>query len=136
VELMSNSDNVLRGGLTPKKVDVPELLRATAFRGGRPRILEAKAVSPVEWAYPAPAREFRLSRIELPAGRAHRLSARGPSCLLLLQGAAALVPAGLQGGGRMLELGRGAAALVPAGLPCVLRAGAGAGAVLYRASLP
>jgi phosphomannomutase len=131
VELMSNSDNVLRGGLTPKKVDVPELLRATVFRGGRPSLLEARAVSPVEWSYPAPAREFRLSRIELPAGCAHRLDGRGPSCLLLLEGAAAL-----QGGGRRLELERGDAALAPAGLSCELRAGAGGRAVLYRASLP
>ena len=30
VELMANSDNVLRGGLTPKHVDVPELLRVRA----------------------------------------------------------------------------------------------------------
>jgi mannose-6-phosphate isomerase len=31
VELMANSDNVLRGGLTPKHVDVPELLRVLDF---------------------------------------------------------------------------------------------------------
>jgi mannose-6-phosphate isomerase len=131
VELMSNSDNVLRGGLTSKKVDVPELLRATVFRGGPPRVLRPRAVSAGEWAYRAPAREFRLSRIELPAGRTHRLADRGPSCLLLLEGAAAL-----EGAGRRLELARGAAALVPAGLPCLARAGAAGPALLYRASLP
>ena len=31
VELMANSDNVLRGGLTPKHIDVPELLKHTLF---------------------------------------------------------------------------------------------------------
>jgi mannose-6-phosphate isomerase len=131
VELMSNSDNVLRGGLTPKKVDVPELLRTLVFRGGRPRILRPRAVSPAEWVYPAPAREFRLSRIELPAGGACRLGVRGPQCLLLLEGEASL-----EGGGHRLELARGAAALVPAGLPCLARAGAAGGALLYRACLP
>jgi phosphomannomutase len=131
VELMSNSDNVLRGGLTAKKVDAPELLRAIVFRGGPPRILRARAVSAAEWAYPAPARAFRLGRVELPAGGACRLGCRGPQCLLVLQG-----PATLEGGGRRLELARGAAALVPAGLPCLARAGATGAAVLYRASLP
>ncbi len=36
VELMAASDNVLRGGLTPKHVDVPELLATLSFRDGRP----------------------------------------------------------------------------------------------------
>ena len=35
VEVMASSDNVLRGGLTPKFVDVPELLRTVRVRGGR-----------------------------------------------------------------------------------------------------
>jgi mannose-6-phosphate isomerase len=130
VELMSSSDNVLRAGLTTKKVDVPELLRAVDFRGGRPRILLARAVSAVEWAYAAPARAFRLSRIELPAAGICRLGSRGPQCLLLTQGAAVL-----EGGGHRLELARGAAALVPAGLSCLARGGSAA-AVLYRACLP
>jgi mannose-6-phosphate isomerase len=131
VELMSNSDNVLRGGLTSKKVDLPELLHAVDFRGGPPRILRPRPVSAMERAYPAPAREFRLSCIELPAGGSFRLASRGPQCLLLTEGAAAL-----EGGGRRLELGRGTAALVPAGLPCLARAGAAGRAVLYRARLP
>jgi mannose-6-phosphate isomerase len=131
VELMSNSDNVLRGGLTPKKVEASELLRAAVFHCGRPRILQPRPASPVEWVYPTPAREFRLSRLELPAGGACLLGGRGPSCLLLTAGAAAL-----EGGGRRLELPRGAAALVPAGLRCRARAGAAGPAVLYRASLP
>ncbi len=67
----------------------------------------------MEWVYPIPAREFRLSRLELPAGRARRLAGRGPDCLLVLEGAAVL-----ECGGRRLELARGGAALVPAGLPC------------------
>jgi mannose-6-phosphate isomerase len=32
IELMASSDNVLRGGLTPKHVDVPELLKVLDFR--------------------------------------------------------------------------------------------------------
>ena len=40
VELMANSDNVLRGGLTTKHVDVPELLRILTFEGGTPEVLD------------------------------------------------------------------------------------------------
>jgi mannose-6-phosphate isomerase len=39
VELMANSDNVLRGGLTPKHVDVPELLRVLDFDAEPPPVL-------------------------------------------------------------------------------------------------
>ena len=35
---MANSDNVLRGGLTTKHVDVPELLRILTFEGGTPNV--------------------------------------------------------------------------------------------------
>jgi len=40
VELMSNSDNVIRGGLTGKFIDLDELLDVTNFRPTRPRVME------------------------------------------------------------------------------------------------
>ena len=129
VELLTNSDNVLRGGLTRKKVDVPELLRTLEFTGGKPSILSPHPVSATEGVYPAPVRAFRLSRLRLAPGQVHRCPRHGPDCLLAVQGAAELECAG-----RRLELARGHAALVPAGLPYALRS-AGA-AWLYRASVP
>jgi len=131
VELMTNSDNVLRGGLTRKKVDVPELLRALRFRGEKPRILEPRLVSATEGVYPAPVREFRLSRIALDPGRIHCCNRHGPDCLLLLEGTAVL-----DCGRRQLELARGNAVLVPAGLPYTIRSGGAGKALLYRASTP
>ena len=67
VELMANSNNVIRGGLTPKHVDVGELLRSIAF-DGMPAIIQGEPTpgSP-EWTYATPALEFQLSRIELHA---------------------------------------------------------------------
>ncbi len=65
VELMANSDNVLRGGLTPKHVDVPELLRVLEFSALEPRVLRAHGAPEAAWETPAP--EFRLSRFEGPA---------------------------------------------------------------------
>jgi phosphomannomutase len=131
VELMANSDNVLRGGLTPKHVDSAELLKTLSFESGRPQVLEARAVSATESVYPTPVREFRLSRIEVFPGRPHRCGARhGPDCLMVLQGEAAIRSAG-----RELPLPRGGAAVVPSGLPYAVE-GLANRALLYRATVP
>ncbi len=68
VELMANSDNVLRGGLTSKHVDVPELLSILVFRGGAPEVLRPKAAGEAVEVYRAPTGEFRLSRVAVRAG--------------------------------------------------------------------
>jgi mannose-6-phosphate isomerase len=60
VELMASSDNVLRGGLTTKHVDVPELLRVLDFSPLSIAPLRP-ATSGHEHIYPTPAREFCLS---------------------------------------------------------------------------
>ncbi|MGH0028733.1 MAG: mannose-6-phosphate isomerase, class I [Myxococcota bacterium] len=61
IEVMASSDNVLRGGLTPKHVDVPELLAVLGFDSGSPKIQWPEPVGPVEVRYATPAREFSLS---------------------------------------------------------------------------
>jgi mannose-6-phosphate isomerase class I len=69
MEIMANSNNVLRGGLTPKHVDVPELLSNVTFEGAPAEVLEAKAVpGKREWVYETPVEEFELRRLELAAG--------------------------------------------------------------------
>lgn len=67
VEIMANSDNVLRGGLTPKHVDVPELLRVLDFEPLELPIIEAEQTGEGIYRYDTPAPEFALSRIELAA---------------------------------------------------------------------
>ncbi|MFG3508268.1 mannose-6-phosphate isomerase, class I [Streptomyces sp. NPDC047821] len=62
VEIMANSDNVLRCGLTPKHVDVPELLRVVRFEANDPGILRPEASPSGEEVYETPVDEFRLSR--------------------------------------------------------------------------
>ncbi|MCW2804961.1 MAG: manA, partial [Propionibacteriaceae bacterium] len=64
VEIMANSDNVLRGGLTPKHIDVPELLKLLDFTPGRPDLIEGVEQTPGVFAYPTPAPEFALWRVE------------------------------------------------------------------------
>lgn len=115
VEIMANSDNVLRGGLTPKHVDVPELLKVLDFETVDLPVLEAEQVrseqmgSAVEFTYATPAPEFTLSRLELasddPGSRTHTLESRGPRILLCTGGSARLTS-----GDEELDLGQGAAA--------------------------
>ncbi|MEU5720034.1 mannose-6-phosphate isomerase, class I [Streptomyces sp. NPDC020403] len=70
VEIMANSDNVLRCGLTPKHVDVAELLRIVRFEPTEPGILRPEAAPSGEELYETPVDEFRLSRYVLPTGGA------------------------------------------------------------------
>ncbi|AJP02294.1 mannose-6-phosphate isomerase [Streptomyces cyaneogriseus subsp. noncyanogenus] len=107
VEIMANSDNVLRCGLTPKHVDVPELLRVVRFEAGDPGVLRPEASPDGEEVYETPIDEFRLSRYVLPEGTAaHDLTLPAPQILLCTAGA---VRAGEH------ALTPGASVFVPAG---------------------
>ncbi|MFI9746819.1 mannose-6-phosphate isomerase, class I [Streptomyces sp. NPDC052494] len=70
VEIMANSDNVLRCGLTPKHVDVPELLRVVRFEPNDPGVLRPEASPSGEEVYDTPIDEFRLSRFVRAEGAA------------------------------------------------------------------
>ncbi|MFF4564324.1 mannose-6-phosphate isomerase, class I [Streptomyces sp. NPDC001435] len=87
VEIMANSDNVLRCGLTPKHVDVPELLRIVRFEPRDAGVLRPEAAPDGEEVYETPIDEFRLSRYVLPeAGTAHALTLPTPQILLCTAG--------------------------------------------------
>ncbi|MGW7262132.1 mannose-6-phosphate isomerase, class I [Streptomyces sp. NPDC054842] len=87
VEIMANSDNVLRCGLTPKHVDVPELLRVVRFEAGDPGVLRPEAAPDGEEVYETPIDEFRLSRYVLPESTApHDLTRPTPQILLCTAG--------------------------------------------------
>ncbi|MGW1673201.1 mannose-6-phosphate isomerase, class I [Streptomyces sp. NPDC002324] len=87
VEIMANSDNVLRCGLTPKHVDVPELLRIVRFEATDPGVLRPEASPDGEEVYETSIDEFRLSRYVLPeATAAHDLTRATPQILLCTAG--------------------------------------------------
>ena len=65
VEIMANSDNVLRGGLTNKHIDVKELLKHTRCEATYVQILDGEETHPSEKLYPTPASDFSLSVLEL-----------------------------------------------------------------------
>ncbi|WP_329272587.1 mannose-6-phosphate isomerase, class I [Streptomyces sp. NBC_01451] len=87
VEIMANSDNVLRCGLTPKHVDVPELLRVVRFEASDPGVLRPEASADGEEVYDTPIDEFRLSRYVLPeSGPVRDLTLPTPQILLCTAG--------------------------------------------------
>ncbi|MFJ6436555.1 mannose-6-phosphate isomerase, class I [Streptomyces sp. NPDC091416] len=107
VEIMANSDNVLRCGLTPKHIDVPELLRIVRFEATEPGILRPEASPSGEELYETPVDEFRLSRFDLSPGAAPvDLTAATPQILLCTAGAPKAGEIGL---------GPGESVFVPAG---------------------
>lgn len=88
LELMANSDNVLRGGLTPKHIDVSELLKHTRFDPIQPEILLPN-ISSNDWErYPTPAPDFALYRAEKRLGEEIQVDTTetGPTILFLLRG--------------------------------------------------
>jgi mannose-6-phosphate isomerase len=82
IELMANSDNVLRGGLTVKHVDVPELMRVLDFTDGPVQVLEPGGAVAV---YETSAPDFELTRLEL-AAQPLTLARRGAEVLLVTRG--------------------------------------------------
>ena len=115
VEVMANSDNVLRGGLTPKHVDVPELLRVLDFTPTPEDRLRSETVTEgTETIYRTPAQEFAVSALtvdgehlgdEIDVHSHHD----GPQLLLCIEGAAVIYA-----DDDKLTLQRGAAAWVAA----------------------
>ncbi|HEY8372214.1 MAG TPA: mannose-6-phosphate isomerase, class I [Pseudonocardiaceae bacterium] len=123
VEILANSDNILRGGLTPKHVDVPELLRVLDFSCGDMPVLRGEPEGPHLTVYRTPAQEFLLSRLSWPAGgngngsagSSVRLDSDGPQILLCTAGGVRLTAED----GRTVELARGSSVWLAASDPAV-----------------
>lgn len=108
IEVMAASDNVLRAGLTPKYVDVPELLRIMRTDQPAPAIVEADGFG----RYGTSASEFELQRLLPDAGGGPSFETAGPEVLLALeQGGEATV----QLDDRRLTLARGEVLLLRPG---------------------
>ena len=86
VELMANSDNVLRGGLTPKHIDVPELLKHIHFEGIEPNILSGEQNGQFEINFPLPTEEFGISIITLTAGASYSSATYSAEIFLVMGG--------------------------------------------------
>ena len=91
IELMANSDNVLRSGCTGKHVDAVELLRNLSEESAPPEIIRGESSGcgdHIVRRYPTPAREFELLRVP-KADRRHTLAVDknlGPAVVLAIGG--------------------------------------------------
>ena len=132
VEILANSDNILRCGLTPKHVDVPELLRVVDFMCCDMPVLGGEE-SDCGAVYRTDAPEFELSRCEWAAGDDHELRVTpGLPQILLCTAGTVLVRAE---DGRELELTRGQSMWLPASDPAVtVRPVGGERTQLFRAT--
>ena len=110
IEVMASSDNVLRGGLTPKHVDVAELLRTVRFAPSGVPLLPAEETELGQEVYRPPFAEFQLQRIEAgPGAEPVPVAQSGAAVVLCLAGSLTLdSPRG------DLVLHRGQSAFVPA----------------------
>ena len=108
IELLANSDNVVRAGLTGKHIDVPELLKLLDPAVSVPVLSPRVLADGVTW-FDTPAPEFRLYLLDL-TGPSVTLPGHGPRILLCLDGACVLRSAS----GETLELRRGASCFISA----------------------
>ncbi|SDO15754.1 mannose-6-phosphate isomerase, type 1 [Klenkia soli] len=123
IEVMASSDNVLRGGLTAKHVDLAALVEVLDFTDGRVPVIHP-VLGPGGLRYPVPVEDFDLTRCEL-GEYPGSLRTSGPQVLLCTEGTAVLTTDDGD-----LVLRRGESAFVPAGAPL----DAQGPAVLYRAT--
>jgi len=131
IELMANSDNVLRGGLTPKHIDMPELLNVLNFEEREVTILGTEQINECECIYASHAEEFVLSIINVKQGRIYNsLAHRSIEILLCTDGKATITDLGEND---QVDIDRGKSILIPAGVTKYSLQG---NATLYKAAVP
>lgn len=91
IELMAASDNVIRGGLTPKYIDIPALLNTVDYQEIVPQLIAAMPKQTTEYhCYPTPkAEDFALTHINMTSNM-YNLHIKEASILLVMQGTLSL----------------------------------------------
>ncbi|WP_156762234.1 mannose-6-phosphate isomerase, class I [Microbacterium karelineae] len=110
IEIMAASDNVMRGGLTPKHIDVGELMRVLERRSGPVPVVLPVAASEGRGGleeFPVDIPDFRLLRAELDRDDVVDLAPSGPTIALCVAGEVTV-----EAGGRSERLAPGRAAFV------------------------
>ena len=134
LEIMATSDNVIRGGLTQKHIDVSDLLGTLDFRAS-PSLIDPESSDrkPWELSWKTPAREFSLSRLDIDESHNVKVETEGPEIFLCTDGSVSIAcdsliekKNGMAAGkiGRSLEIaiGRGESAFIGASCKsCALR---------------
>ena len=131
IELMANSDNVLRGGLTGKHIDLQELLKIVNFSEAKLNILHPERVAPGEAVYPTGTAEFVLSIIKVSGGAPFASAQkRSVEMMICTKGEATVADLGEK---ETTGLTRGASIVVPAAVEQYRIEGE---AEIYKAAVP
>lgn len=131
VELMANSDNVLRGGLTHKSMDIEGLLNILDWEPQTLQVLRPERLTNGEMSYPSFADEFRLSVITPAKGESIESTSEGsPEIVIVVKGHAFIT---VKKTGERLPLSQGSAVFIPASVPSYNVTGDG---ILYKAAVP
>jgi len=131
IELMANSDNVLRGGLTPKHIDVPELLNVLNFEERKVNILKTEQIDECERVYESHAEEFVLSIIHVKEGITYNSAThRNIEILLCTDGKATITD--LENNDKLV-IDRGKSIIIPA---VVKKYSIQGDAAFYKAAVP
>lgn len=118
IELMAASDNVLRGGLTEKHVDVPELLKVLDFRPLSVSLLHPEEPRAGVRLFRPGVPDFMLAHIDLNTARSVELHMEGPAILLATDGSGTI-----RDGASTAQLSRARAWFLPPGEAIVEGAG-------------
>ncbi|SEP66700.1 mannose-6-phosphate isomerase, class I [Basfia succiniciproducens] len=86
IELMACSDNVIRGGLTPKHVDIPALLEVIDCREVVPEIIPPAPQENGAFTYSTPAKDFALENVRYDAGIKVESKAENATIIFVMQG--------------------------------------------------
>ncbi|QFZ53835.1 mannose-6-phosphate isomerase, class I [Oceanihabitans sp. IOP_32] len=130
IELMANSDNVLRGGLTPKHVDVPELLKHIAFEETIPNVMRGHVQADgLERIYKTPAPDFELSKIDLIKADIYQSKAKTAQIIMVIDGEAEITESET-----VLQMGKGDSVFLEADAEYSITTTSNA--TLYKATTP
>ena len=130
MELMANSDNVLRGGLTPKHVDVPELLKHVEFDETIPNIMQGDLQQDgIERIYKSPAPDFELSQLTFSNQKSYSSKSATAEVYMVVNGEVEF-----SNSEDVLNLKKGESVFVPASASYSVSSKVDA--VLYKATAP
>ncbi|WP_394420895.1 mannose-6-phosphate isomerase, class I [Tenacibaculum mesophilum] len=130
IELMANSDNVLRGGLTKKHVDVAELLKNIVFEETNPEVLYGCLKKDnLERVYETEAKDFELSKINIRESQVYKAKSRSVEILIVIDGEIEIVETK-----SVLNLKKGQSALLKAG--SIYKITSKKKATIYKAKVP
>lgn len=90
IELMADSDNVIRGGLTEKRIDIPELLHLMETKPLVPHLFVPHQISERTKFFHPPVEDFALLHIRSAADHAEHIKLSGPTIVLVTEGTVTL----------------------------------------------